>query len=907
MQGHRKLTMICCAAVLSLGLAACGGGGSDTAMEPPPPPPPTPYETAVANIAAAGTAAEAQAAYDAVKDDVTAAQGARLQAAVDSRVAMLTTAANAAMQRADLMTAAGNVDTSDLMDAADIAAANTAIAALKAAIAAAVDVDDTSMYDAQVTAAEAAVAAAQLVLDRAAQMTALTDAIGGLQAIDLTALSTQEAIDAAQGAIDALQAALDGATDLSATEKTAAMTELATADRTVMMAQGRYDTAAQKTALADAAATLAGLDLDNLMTQEQIDAAVAAITGLNLALEAATNLTDAEKLDATVDATVAQRKVDRAEDTLTANVDSQRTALMEAVAGLDAIDLDDLDTAEKIAAANAAIMALQHALNGATHLSDAEKSAAMTDLDTATETVRTAQTGMDRDGRMTAQRTAITNAVTAARTAVGMVDDDATDAEVKAADDAVAALKAAIEGADDLPEGDTDVASAEGTLTTLEGQLASAKTSRTAAIAAKQTADDKAMAATAAKLYDGISAQMGAGDGTTFAETDRDAYYNNDGTAILVSIGDGTNTPTAVSATLSEDKKTTVAVNHGWTGKKYADPAGGDSYEAVVYSNVGEPTMGAKFNSGDGTGGVGFALTDGALTLTDALNTAARVTSPSFDHGAGYKTFKLPDPNLSGADIVTISGSYYGVAGTYACTPTVAADGCRVNKAATGYTLALTGTGGGSWTFTPTNAEARVTEMPDSDYASYGWWLRTDTTGDLIASAFVDDKGAGEGAASGLNDLNGTATYQGGAAGKYALSSSTGGTNDAGHFTARATLNADFSKNVSATGITGTIDQFKVGDDGEARDDWEVELMGSAIGDAGLIRAFVDGTPPAAASAGAKTKWTIGGTAADPAGEWSGTLYDNGDDGVPKVGTGTFYTEYGTAGRMVGAFGVNKE
>ena len=35
-----------------------------------------------------------------------------------------------------------------------------------------------------------------------------------------------------------------------------------------------------------------------------------------------------------------------------------------------------------------------------------------------------------------------------------MVDDDATDAQVMAADDAIAALRMAIEGAVDLPAGD---------------------------------------------------------------------------------------------------------------------------------------------------------------------------------------------------------------------------------------------------------------------------------------------------------------------------------------------------------------------------------------------------------------------------------------------------------------------
>ncbi len=56
-----------------------------------------------------------------------------------------------------------------------------------------------------------------------------------------------------------------------------------------------------------------------------------------------------------------------------------------------------------------------------------------------------------------------------------------------------------------------------------------------------------------------------------------------------------------------------------------------------------------------------------------------------------------------------------------------------------------------------------------------------------------------------------------------------------------------------------------------------------------------------------ETVWTIGGTAASASGAWSGTLQDNGDDSVPKVGTGTFHSMHGPGNRMVGAFGVNKE
>ena len=403
-------------------------------------------------------------------------------------------------------------------------------------------------------------------------------------------------------------------------------------------------------------------------------------------------------------------------------------------------------------------------------------------------------------------------------------------------------------------------------------------------------AADMAMMETAAKLYAGISAKIGSVSSSTLNR--RAAAYHIDDPILQVAIG----TPVV---NLSEDKKTMVAANHGWEGARWVDPAGGDMVEAYVYSNVGEPTQGAKFNSGDGAGNVGFATIAGVLTLAEATNLATRIASPSFDHTAGTKTFKLPESNPQGETIITIPGSYYGVSGMYSCDPAVDDDGCRVNRASNGYTLALTGTGGGTWTFTATNPDARVTDMPDENYVSYGWWIHKSADGSTFtASAFYDVKGRVLNA-SGLNALNGTATYVGGAAGKYALSSPIGGTNDAGHFTARATLEANFTTNTdsdtTSNAVTGTIDNF-IGADGEARD-WTVELKGSSITNGG---AMIDATTNG-------TAWTIGGTAASDSGEWEGQLYNNGDDGVPQAAAGNFYSEFGRDGKMVGGFGVNLE
>ena len=706
MSTYKKLTTIAAVAALAIGLAACGGGDDDTAMvTPPPPPPPTPYEMAVANIAAATTAADAQAAYDAVKDDVTASQGDALQAAVDARVAVLMTAARAAMQRAALTTAAGGVDTSSLTTQAEIDAAQDAIDALQAAIDAADDVDDTSMYESQVATAQGEVDDAQTALDT-------SEATMGRQATQRMALST------ASMALSTARAALGGTP-----------------------------------------------------TQAQIDAVQNAVDALQAAIDGAMDLDHGDVHDYESEVTSANAQIAQAENTL--------------------------------------------------------------------------------------------------------ADNDA-DAERERME--------------------------------------------------QEAAERAAMAATAAKLYAGIYAP--AADATGTGTGDVHAAYNDAGTPtgstadshIMVTIGTGGDSPTAgTPVALSADGDTMVADHHGWKGARYIDPTGGDEYEAIVYSNVGEPTTGRMFGHADPGTGDGRKYeydinANGVLTeeeadgpdATDNAFVAGRVKSPSFDQSAGKKEFELGQNMVA----VMIAGSYHGVDGTYSCTPE-ADHTCSARVLGTGFTLGQTQdddnsfeVGGGVWTFTPGNPRERVTDSPDNNYASYGWWIKKAVhNGPFTASAFVDVKGT-VAAAEALDALNGTATYMGGAAGKYALASSTGGTNDAGHFTARATLEADFTNNTDAMAITGMIDEF-IGADGMARD-WSVKLNGSPITTTGGIGEAGDTT-----AGNAMTVWTIGGTASAAAGTWTGALYNNGDDGVPQVATGTFYSTYGhsldTAGKMVGAFGANRQ
>ena len=566
---------------------------------------------------------------------------------------------------------------------------------------------------------------------------------------------------------------------------------------------------------------------------------------------------------------------------------NQKMALMTAV-GM--IDTSDLSTQAAVDAARTAIAGLRQALADAADVSEADKMMYMSMLTTAVEDVDMAQGGIDTDTRRMNQMTALSDASTDLQAALAALSGSTpTQAQLDAANSAIADMNAAIMDGADLT--DTEKAPY---VREAANAAAPIQTAQMAFYNAEDDAEDaanEAMAVTAAKLYQGISAQMGDGAPTSRAANDRDAAYNDAGD-ILVSIGDAAAAADAF-ITLSEDEDTMVADNHGWEGKRYTDPAGGDMVEAIVYSNVEDPEMGRKFGSASAVedgGDFEYQLVDGELNETNGINeNADKVVLSSVTRTAGTVTFEKPDNAVR----LMIPGSFHGVPGTYNCMPAGDADSCSAKVEVEGFTF----TAADIWTFTPGDPDASIMDGEATSYASYGWWLRKAANdGPFTASAFVDEMGAESPAATGLDQLNGTATYMGGAAGKYALSSSLGGTNDAGHFTARAMLEANFNTDR----ITGIIDDF-IGADDQSRN-WSVKLNNSNISNDGGITGL--GTETGDQS----TQWTIDGTAADAAGQWSGTLREtDADGGVPKVATGTFYSQYGLAGRMVGGFGVNAQ
>ena len=446
-------------------------------------------------------------------------------------------------------------------------------------------------------------------------------------------------------------------------------------------------------------------------------------------------------------------------------------------------------------------------------------------------------------------------------------DKEAAEAEAKELRDEINALRVQLGLEEDDNLGDS--------VEELQEQVRSLRKEIDDAAEEKRMADEKAareaMEATAKVLFTGMGADTDFDIGTvTLAATGLTAADINSGNTSLKAGDDG--------ASMGE-----------WSSKGYgfAPETSGSaaSQEALVYT------------SDEGTTPVPFveqyATELGASdNLADAQLTAALVASAHFATDAGSKEHEIPEDH----DSVEIAGTFHGAPGIYRCSATGTGNTCESSVAATG--ISLGGDGTQTWTFTP-NAGADV-QVADDDYLFFGWWLQTGTDGALSVDTFTGivapDSGAEDTvAAADLDSLNGEAEYTGPAIGKYALYEPITGPKEGGHFTATATLNADFTNSMISGEITGFMTDT-------GAKDWKVSLSKDAVSATGVV-ADSSTTDDEANS----TIWSIGDAAAASEG-WSAQLYANGeDDGVPQTGTGEFRATYGEVGHMFGAFGVSRD
>ena len=414
--------------------------------------------------------------------------------------------------------------------------------------------------------------------------------------------------------------------------------------------------------------------------------------------------------------------------------------------------------------------------------------------------------------------------------------------------------------------------------------------------AAKKAAED------AAKLGKDLHAALGGPEAGGNALANIAApTLTSAGLAVDAAAGAG-----SLGATVDPDSETLEAGDSAgalgsWMGMDYMHMEGtGDAKvtnEARVYTNQG-PGKRVSFadggppvateTTGDDVKGYMIVAVGGTV---DADADIAKVMGSAFTH-SGIQNHPIPDNNVA----LMIRGTYDGAPGTFRCTGT-----CTSTNDGKGAPSAL----GGTWHFKP-DAGAMV-HQPDTEYLYYGWWVSKDSDGmPTAASAFagVVEPNAGDlDTAGDLTALTGSATYAGHAAGKFAMSNPLDGTGSGGHFTADAELNATFSG--TDPGVTGTIDNFRL-NDGDEDPGWSVSLARGALGSSGGTITAPTEDP---------TVWSIDGNEAPASGTWSGTMYDempgNAPDGdgsnIPTTVTGTFYSEFSTIGRMVGAFGAEKQ
>ncbi len=496
--------------------------------------------------------------------------------------------------------------------------------------------------------------------------------------------------------------------------------------------------------------------------------------------------------------------------------------------------------------------------------------------------------------RQVEQRNAIMGAVMTAQAAVDAVDNDASDDEVTAADNAVASVRNAIMAATDLEADDTAISDAEETLATLEKLLDARKEVRRLAMEAaeKDEADRKAEMEAAEK------AEMEAAEAARkmAAKLYAAISLDSDGTT------PGSQPPTSAAGNPltsgSGFKKGAVAAAvNGWSGQHYSKAKN----SAVSYSMMSAATKGDPFTSYvSGNSDLTAVATDsddgkvGEYAITET-GSPGDISLNGFTRTSGTHEYTL----TANLERLMVSGTLEGVSGTYWCHPGSATKCSATVSGDDGSGITL---GGGEWTFKPNNSADRVTETPGNTYA-FGWWL--DETSDAEVKVFTSATNAAGNALAAPTipaTHRGTATYNGSAAGKYALNHGVGGSNDSGHFTADATLSASFGTGASnAHEISGTIDGF-MGADGMARD-WSVALGTNALAAGGTVTPTPDDSGTETLDESMTTVWTIDGVDASAAGSWGGMFYGS-DGGTPTHATGTFSAGYDNVGRMIGAFGA---
>ena len=274
-------------------------------------------------------------------------------------------------------------------------------------------------------------------------------------------------------------------------------------------------------------------------------------------------------------------------------------------------------------------------------------------------------------------------------------------------------------------------------------------------------------------------------------------------------------------------------------------------------------------------------------------------------HSMRVRSSEFPLPNFdreyATAEDLSFLGTFHGVAGSYECTTPP----CTVSTANDG----MISSAGDTWTFTPDSDQVGeiMIDLPDTDHLYFGWWLKEpdEAEGSYAFRTFSGGTvpfAVGNKFTSGNNDeLLGTASYQGRAAGQYVTKDFSGGVlsgGTAGVFTATALLTANFGGDDIAVNdqfnIRGSVTAFRDVERNRALEGWRATLN------------KVDLAPGSASfggTAGDTTTATLGGVTGT--GTWGGALFGNARaDGKPGAVAGVFDAHL-PAAHIAGGFGAS--
>jgi hypothetical protein len=218
-------------------------------------------------------------------------------------------------------------------------------------------------------------------------------------------------------------------------------------------------------------------------------------------------------------------------------------------------------------------------------------------------------------------------------------------------------------------------------------------------------------------------------------------------------------------------------------------------------------------------------------------------------------------------------GAFMRVPGTFVCST----GPCTIDYRGTDGTGNHVVTRGGTWTFRPHGASWVYT--PDTDWLAVGVWAThpDHPLGDPEFGAFV--YGSDPFTVDDIQGLEGEATYNGNAVGRYAEKN--GHALSAGRFNADVTLTADFGDGGANGTISGKVGNFMTG--GQARTDWGLNLEEADIQNA-TAPGDATATPPTPATtansfSGQASGFVEGGRGLY--GFWNGRFYgNNGNEAI---------------------------